>query len=136
MRVIKWAGLLSAMLLIGISFLPWVVILSRDITVTGVYAEGTNFGKPAYFHFLAVILFIVFTLSGKLWSARGNLIVTALNMAWAIRNFLVLTMCRGGDCPEKKPAIFLVLATSIVMLIAALFPDIKLNKKGAVLRKR
>ncbi|MBL7738289.1 MAG: hypothetical protein JNK14_03660 [Chitinophagaceae bacterium] len=129
MRWLKWAGIVAAVVLVAASFMPWVFIASRNITVTGVDSSGTNFGKPAYFHFIAVSCYLVFVFVSKLWSARGNLVVTALNMAWAVRNYFVISMCRGGDCPEKKMAIFVVVAASLVMLIAALFPDIKLSSK-------
>jgi hypothetical protein len=55
-----------------------------------------------------------------------------MNFAWAIRNYFVLASCQGGDCPEKKTGIYLVILSSIIMLAAALFPDVKLpdqNKK-------
>lgn len=129
MRWLKWAGIIAAIILVITSFMPWVFIASKGITVTGVDSTGTNFGKPAYFHFLAVFFFLLFVFVSKLWSARGNLIVTALNMAWAIRNYFVITLCRGGDCPEKRVAIILVVAASLLMLVSALFPPIKISGK-------
>jgi hypothetical protein len=54
-------------------------------------------------------------------------------MAWAIRNYFIISACRGGDCPEKYTSIYLLLLASFLMLLSALFPDIKLpeqeNKK-------
>ncbi|MDP4265194.1 MAG: hypothetical protein Q8941_21890 [Bacteroidota bacterium] len=128
MRVIKWLGILAALALIIACFMPWVTIPSKNITVSGIDATGTNFGKPGYFHFAALSFFLLFTFLPKIWAKRSNLIVTALNFAWALRNYFIITMCRGGECPEKKIAIYLIVATSLIMLVSSLFPDFKIKK--------
>ena len=52
MKYTKWIGLAGAALLVIASFMPWVTIQSQQLVVSGVDATGTNYGKPAYFHFL------------------------------------------------------------------------------------
>lgn len=126
MRWMKWTGLAAVIVLIISCFLPWVFIASKNIILTGVDTNGTSFGKPGYFHFFFSIFFILFTLIPRVWSKRVNLLVTALNMAWAIRNYFILTTCRGGECPDKHMGIYLIVFASLVMLVSALFPDIKL----------
>ena len=132
MRYMKWIGLFALILLVASCFLPWVIITSQNITVTGVDATGTNFGKPGYAHFLLGSFFIIFHFIPKLWAKRWNLLIVALNIAWAIRNYFIISMCREGECPEKKVGLWLALAASALMLLAALFPDIELKeeKKG------
>jgi hypothetical protein len=125
----KWLGYLGALLLIIACFLKWVVISSKNIIVTGLETTGTSFGKPAYFHFLLTALFLVFHSIPKIWAKRANIIVAAINLAWAIRNYFVITLCRGGDCPDKQAGIYLILISAVVMLVAALFPDIKMPKE-------
>jgi hypothetical protein len=127
MRYSKWIGLLAAIVLIIFSFQPWVFIESKNITVTGIHATGTNFGKPAWFHYFMVVCFLLCTFIPRIWAKRANFLVTALNLAWAIRNYFLITACRGGDCPEKKLGLYLVLLSSIIMLITALFPDMSLD---------
>ncbi len=129
MRTMKWLGYLGALLLIIACFLKWVVISSKNIIVTGLETTGTSFGKPAYFHFLLTALFLVFHSIPKIWAKRANIIVAAINLAWAIRNYFVITLCRGGDCPDKQAGIYLILISAVVMLVAALFPDIKMPKE-------
>ena len=129
MRYTKWVGLLAVALLIGSCFLPWVFIQSKEITVTGVDATGTNFGKPGYTHFVLSFFFLVFHFIPKIWAKRWNLLVVALNIAWAIRNYFIISMCREGDCPEKKIGLWLVLIASVLMLVSALFPDIELKEE-------
>lgn len=132
MRMMKWVGLVAALGLIVSCFLPWVRIDSISTTVTGVSAPGTNFGKPGYFHLIAVGFFICFTLVPKVWAKRSNLLVTALNMAWSIRNFLLIPMCHGGECPQKKLGIFLVVVASSIMLISSLLPDFNPDRKRTI----
>jgi len=125
----KWVGLFAVILLIVSCFLPWVIIPSKNIVVSGVESTGTNFGKPGYTHFVLSFFFIIFHFIPRLWAKRSNLLVVALNIAWAIRNYFIISMCREGDCPEKQLGLWLVLLASVLVLVAALFPDIKLNEE-------
>ncbi len=129
MRWMKWTGLAASVLLIISCFSTWVIIVSKNIAVSGVDATGTNFGKPGYFHFLFTFFFILFTLIPRIWAKRTNLLITALNLSWAIRNYFIISACRGGDCPEKQTGIYLLLIASLLMLASALFPDIKLPEQ-------
>lgn len=128
MRYMKWIGLAAALLLIAACFSPWVVIESRRITVSGVDATGTNFGKPGFLHLVFVAFFLVFHFIPKLWSKRANLLVVAFNSAWAIRNFFLIATCRGGECPERQFGLYMLLLSSLLLLLAALFPDVRLDK--------
>ena len=126
MRYMKWIGLFAVVLLIVSCFIPWVTIPSKNIVVSGVESTGTNFGKPGYTHFVLSFFFIIFHFIPRLWAKRSNLLVVALNIAWAVRNYFLITACQMGDCPEKKSGIYLILFASLLMMAAALFPDMKL----------
>jgi hypothetical protein len=126
MRWMKWAGLIAAIVLIISCFAIWVTIPSKNIVVSGVDATGTSFGKPGYFNLLMTFFFIVCTLLSKIWVKRVNLLFTGMNLAWAIRNYFVISACQGGECPEKHAGLFLMLAASLLMLASSLFPDIEL----------
>jgi len=121
--------LFAVVLLIVSCFIPWVTIPSKNIVVSGVESTGTNFGKPGYTHFVLSFFFIIFHFIPRLWAKRSNLLVVALNIAWAIRNYFIISMCREGECPEKQIGLWLVLLASVLVLIAALFPDIKLKEE-------
>lgn len=125
MRVLKWAGLVAALLLIISCFLPWVIIESRQITITGVDAPGTNYGRPGYFNLLMTIFFVLFTLVQRVWAKRANLLIVALNLAWAVRNYFILSTCQAGECPSRQTGIYLLLIASVTMLASGLFPDMK-----------
>jgi hypothetical protein len=130
MRYMKWTGLLAFILLVVACFLPWVIIHSKNIVVTGVDAAGTNFGKPGYTHFVLGAFFIIFHFIPRIWAKRWNLLVVALNIAWTIRNYFIISMCREGECPEKQIGLWLVVIASGLMLFAALFPDIDLKREN------
>lgn len=131
-RILKWTGLAAALLLVIACFLPWVYVESRNLTFSGVDTGGSNYGKPAYIHFVFTALFVLFTLIPRVWAKRTNLLVVALNLAWGIRNFFIIAACQGGECPVKKTGLFLLMGSSIIIFLSALFPDVKLSpeKKG------
>jgi len=126
MRWMKWIGFTAAVVLLVSCFTTWASLPARNISISGVDATGTSFGKPGYFHLVLGSLFIFLHFIPRIWAKRTNLAVTALNLAWAVRNFYLITTCRAGECPEKHTGIYLVMATSVILLIAALFPDMKL----------
>ena len=127
MRWTKWIGIAVTLLLVAACFMDWVYIASKKITVTGIESTGTDFGKPGAFHLLLSFLFIVFSLIPRIWAKRANVPVAALNVGWAIRNYLLISACSGGECPEKHIGLYLVMACSLVMMIASWFPDIKVK---------
>lgn len=129
MRFMKWIGFAAAVSLGIACFLPWVFIESKNITVSGIEATGTSFGKPGYFHFIMVVFFLFFHFMPKVWAKRSNLLIVALNLAWAIRNYILISSCQMGECPVKKIGIYLLIPASVLMLAAALFPDIDLSKQ-------
>jgi hypothetical protein len=115
-----WLGVISAVALVITCLFPWVTIESKHIVVSGVSAEGTAYGKPGYFHMMIVMVYLALLLINKKWSNQINLFVSALNVGWAFRNFLIISACQMGECPQKHIAIYLLLFFSILMLIGAL----------------
>jgi len=130
MRWMKWAGIAAAVLLIISCFIPWVVIQSKNIIVRGIDAAGTTYGKPGYFHLFMSLFFLLFSFIPRVWAKRSNLLIVAMNFAWALRNYFAITACEGGDCPVKKSGIYLMVLASVIMLGAALFPDMKMPGQG------
>ena len=109
MKYSQLIGVLSAFLLIIICFFPWAYIPSIQLTISGMHAEGTNFGKPGLFNCILSGLCIILFCIPAIWAKRTNVFLAALNMAWAARNFLMVSTCLMGECPEKKIALYLML---------------------------
>ena len=102
-------------------FFPWVTIESKNIVVSGVDASGTSFGKPGYMHLLMASLTIVLLLFRNMTTLRISIFLTAFNAAWSIRNYIVISSCYGGICPQKQPALYLIVVASFLLLICNLF---------------
>lgn len=128
MRYSQTIGLIAALLMIGLCFLPWSFIASKQLVVTGIEATGTNFGKPGLFNIILCTVMGVFFLVPRIWAKRTNVFIAAFNLAWSFRNYLLVSSCMMGECPEKKPAIFLLLALALLAQLMALFPKIALKK--------
>lgn len=136
MKRIQWISLFLIVLIIIACIMPWVRIPVADLTITGVNTEGTRFGKPAYLHFLLAGLIVIFTFIQRLWAKRFNLLFASLNLAWAIKNFLLVSRCEAGVCPEKQAGIYLLLITSVGLLITTFFPDIEIKSDNSNLDEK
>lgn len=119
-------GIIAVLAMAVLCFMPWTYIASRQITVTGMHAEGTNFGRPGLFHLILGTVAVVMFLIPRIWSKRTNVFVAALNLAWAFRNYLLLSSCMMGECPEKKPALYLLLVAAVIIQVMALLPKVTL----------
>ena len=125
----KWVGILAAVVVIISCFFPWINIESRGITITGIDATGTNFGKPGYMNILLSVLFIIFSIISRVWSKRVNLFISALNFAWAIRNLILLARCEGGECPSRQSALYVLFIASIIMMVALIATPLTITKE-------
>jgi len=45
-----------------------------------------------------------------------------------IRNFFLMALCRGGECPARQLGLYLVAIASVGMLLASFFPPSKPSK--------
>jgi hypothetical protein len=101
--------------------------LQKDFT--GFFSEEGRYGRPGkllvFFSVISLILFLV----PRVWAKRVNLLFGTLSLAFGIRCFFVFTSCYLGICPEKKPAIFLVVIAPLLITLAAVLPDMKLKKE-------
>ena len=129
MKYSQTVGVLAVVALVGICFMPWVYIASQNITVTGMYSKGTSFGRfgltSIALGIVSAILFVIPTVGAK----RTNFLIAAINFAWSIKNYIVMTACLYGDCPDKKAGIFLQFAVSLVILVMTFLPKIDLSKE-------
>jgi len=127
----KWIAILATIALVIACFNTWVVVPStfEYISITGLSAEKMKLGKPAYFHFFMAAVYLIFHFTPTIWAKRWNLLFAALNLGWAIRNFFLVSACAAGECPQKKWGLYVLLISSVIMMLAALFPKIELKKE-------
>lgn len=122
-------GIIATLVLAGMCFLPWTYITSQQLTITGFHTTGTSFGRPGVLSvFMAVIMLVMF-LVPAIWAKRTNMFVAALNLAWSFRNYLLVSSCLMGECPEKKPALYALVALAVVIQIMTLLPRLDVTRK-------
>ncbi|MFT4153442.1 hypothetical protein [Parafilimonas sp.] len=130
MKYSQTIGCILVLLLAGICYLPWSFIPGRNILVTGLSAPGTMYGKPGLMHFALGVILIAFFSIPKIWAKRINVFIGTINLAWSIRNFMLLSTCFMGECPEKKMGLYLELLLCIGILIMTFLPDLKQLEKN------
>ncbi len=118
--MMRWISILMAAIVIAACFFPWVIVESRHLTIGGFYSDVEDLGKPGIIHSLLCSLFILFLLIFKTWSVRIAFILSTINIAWAARNFILVTACGRGECPAKQPALYFLIAGSVLMMITVL----------------
>lgn len=129
MKWVKWISILAALVLIASCFFPWVVIESKNITVTGVNVSGLAYGHYGYFLIPLSIAFIILQLIRKIWAKRLNVAVGALLFTIGFACMWIFR-CEYGECPVKQTGLYIMLVSSIIVFIGALMPDIKLSKEA------
>lgn len=116
-------AIIAALLIIVACFMPWVQLPNGNI-ISGVDTTGTRFGKPAYGHFILTAIVVLLTFLPYITAKRFNVFFGALNLAWAVKNFLIISRCEGGECPQKQTGFYLLLIASILLMFAVLFPKV------------
>ena len=117
-------------LLFVAAYQPWMTIISKNITITGMNTTGSNFGKPALMNLIVSGISVIFFLSSSIMAKRANIFFCAFNIAWSIRNYVIVSMCRGGECPEKKLGLYVLMLAAIIIMLASLFPDVKIKAEA------
>lgn len=129
MRLKIVLSLLAVALLIASCFLPWLRFETKGVAFRGVdemkMVVGTtvtreiNWGRPAYFHLFWAAVFLLFLAVKQAWAKWLLLVAAAFNIAWTVRNFILLPACGGGDCPQKAAGLYLLPFAALLLLAAA-----------------
>lgn len=122
-------GIIASILLIVTCFLPWIEVTSQKIVINGIngfvndkFTFGTQIKPHSFFALIAIFLF----LKKSLWAKRTNIFICFLSISWAIKNFILMSMCRP-ECPIIKPGLYLLVFFSCVMLLMSFLPKIKIE---------
>ena len=113
----RWVAILTAVILLTACFFPWVIVENKDLVFSGFNSNTREYGKPGIIHFFVTIVCIIFILINRNWSIRVAFFVSVLNIPWALRNFFLIAGCQGGICPQKQPALYIILITSFLFTI-------------------
>ena len=124
-------GIILCLLLFYCSTQPLVIIESHNLIVTGWQSAGTNFGLPGKFlAYIGGASLVLFALP-FIWAKRFNMALAALLVAWTFRNFIVLSTCSMGECPQKQWALSACIVVSFGILLMTLLPKITIPKTEA-----
>ena len=126
-KIIHWLGILACITLIVSCFLPWAYYNDLHEDFTGFYSHGNNYGKPGKFLVIVGGVALLFMLLSRIWAKRLNLFLCALALGYTIKTYILFVSCYNNYCPVKLPGIYLMLFSSIFMLVAAVFPEFKMR---------
>lgn len=132
MKYSQLIGVLACLGLFTISFFPWVYIPSLNLTLDGFHGsinDKLSFGKQGVTHGFFLVFLTAFFLLNKVWAKRANIYIAMLNLGWAIKNFLLFSTCRP-ECPQKQPALYLLVFFAIVIQVMTFLPKIEVPVKS------
>ena len=129
MKYTQTIGIIASLIVLICSFLPWSIVVSQQITISGFATEGTRFGKPGMFLNFFTIIAIVLFLIPAIWAKRTNIFIGAIVFTWSLRNYILVSTCLMGECPEKQPALYTLVIASGVVMVMSLLPKLNTLKK-------
>ena len=129
MKYSQTIGIVACLIVLICSYLPWSIVVSEHITISGFDTRGTRFGRPGLFlDFFTVLSLLLFAIP-KIWAKRTNIFIGAIVFTWSIRNYILVSTCLMGECPVKQPALYVLVGASLVVMIMTLLPTINTSKK-------
>ncbi len=133
MKYSQSIGIVAALALIGICFLPWIYVPSLNLTLDGLHGkinDNLTFGKQWKPHTLFCVIMIAFFLIPTVWAKRTNLFIGFVNLGWAIKNLIIFCMCRP-ECPEVKPALYILVALAVILQLCAFLPKLQMKENAS-----
>ena len=128
-KILQRVGLIACVALVVTCFMPWAFYADINETFTGFYSFQNQYGKPGKFLCLIAALAFALMMLPKIWAKRANLFVCALGVGYAVKTVILFTSCYNAYCPEKKAGIYLMLISTLLMLLSSAFPDLKIKKE-------
>lgn len=133
MNYIKWIGLSACVALFVACFAHWTYHDDLHEFFTGFYSEKNAYGKPGIFLCFFAALSALLILIKRIWAKRFHLFLSALFVGYAIKTYTLYTSCYNAYCPQKQFGIYLMLVSTIIILIASVIPkmELKVTKETA-----
>jgi hypothetical protein len=129
MKYTQTIGIIASLIVLICSFLPWSIVVSEQITISGFETKGTRFGRPGLFLNFFTIIAIVLFLIPTIWAKRTNIFIGAIVFTWSLRNYILVSTCLMGECPVKQPALYTLVIASGVVMVMTLLPKLNTLKK-------
>ncbi|MBA4197758.1 MAG: hypothetical protein C0459_09410 [Chitinophaga sp.] len=132
MKYSQTIGIVAVLALLTCCFLPWIEVSSLNKTFTGINGkvnDNLNLGKPILLHTFFGVFLIAFFAVKKIWAKRTNIFFGLINFGWAIKNYIIFSMCRQGDCPKVLSGLYLTLILSFIIQIMVLLPKLEVKQE-------
>jgi len=125
--------MIAAAGLIGACFLPWTEYVFQHVEYSGfrgkenegILTVGSQWIPHTLFAMVSLLLFA----AGKEDGKNANILVAMLNLVWAIKNFILFTICSRpgmfGECPQAKPGLILVVVFSVIIQVMTFLSQYK-----------
>jgi hypothetical protein len=127
----KWVSLAAFMVLVASCFMTWTHHADIGMDFTAFFSQKNMYGKPGKFLLFMALISTICSFLSLLWLKRLALFCTAMNLAYAVKSFILFSSCYGGYCPEKRIGIWLMMLSVIFLFLAAIFPQGKVNAQRA-----
>ena len=125
MKYSQIIGVIAALCLVASCFFNWTWYPDLNKSFTGFFSEDQVYGKPGNVFIFFSVFAIAFFLIPRVWAKRWNFIFAGLILAYAIKSYILYTGCYNGICPLKQPGIWVMLGSSLIIMIMAVLPDTK-----------
>ncbi|MBS1640364.1 MAG: hypothetical protein JSR12_09915 [Bacteroidetes bacterium] len=133
MKYSQTIGIIAVLALLVSCFFPWIEVISLHKTFSGIDGkvnDNLTFGKQIIGHTFFAIFLIAFFLVQKIWAKRANILFGLMNLGWAIKNYILFSMCRQGDCPKVLPALYFVVLLAFVIQVMVLIPKMAIKNNA------
>jgi hypothetical protein len=131
-KILYWLGRICCVLLIIACFMPWAYYSDSSIanetqrTFTGFYSYQNYYGKPGKFLTFFAACSLLLKILPRVWAKRVDLFLCAIAMAYGLKSFFEYKGVYGSVVPQLHAGLFLMLGSLLVMMAAAIFPDLKI----------
>lgn len=129
MKFYKYWVILACLGLIAGSFLPIAYYPDLNKVFTGFFSENNLYGKPGKLFIFIAVASVILAFVNKAWAKGVNLLFAAVNVAFYIKTYVLFTSCANGLCPEKRYGLYVLMGATVLLLVTALLPDLKIASK-------
>jgi hypothetical protein len=127
MKYYKTIGLLACVLLVISCFLPWAYYADIDKSFSGFFSEQNIYGKPGKVFIFMAIVSAIMIVTNKVWAKRVHILISGINIAYLIKTYILFTGCYATICPQKEYGLYVLIASSVILMISSIFPDMKMS---------
>jgi hypothetical protein len=127
LKFLHYLGLLACVTLVISCFLPLTYHADVQKYFTAFFSEKDMYGKPGLFITIFVVLIFLGMLVPKIWAKRLNLFLAAITFAYILKTYILFSSCYNAYCPQKQAGLYVMLLSSIALLISSMLPNVKLS---------